>query len=133
MISATNVLRTSTMGLLLLSLQPLHSTAIFAQTERQTYNIEAGPLDLSLTRFGVQAHINMAGRSTLTANKRSNGLHGDFSTEAGLARLLEGTGLSFHRHADGSYELQSATSATAQPSQEFISDDYEESASGLGF
>lgn len=133
MISAKNVLRTSTMGLLLLSLQPLHSTAIFAQTERQTYNIEAGPLDLSLTRFGVQAHINMAGRSTLTANKRSNGLHGDFCTEAGLARLLEGTGLSFYRHADGSYELQSATSAMAQPSQEFISEDYEESASGLGF
>lgn len=61
MIFAINVLRPRTLGFLLLSLQPLHSTAISAQTERQTYNIEAGPLDQALSRFGVQAGINMAG------------------------------------------------------------------------
>jgi len=81
MISPASVLRTRTLGLLLLSLQPLYSPAVFAQP----YSIEAGPLDQALSRFGVQAGISMAGSATLTAGKRSNGLHGDFSTEAGLA------------------------------------------------
>lgn len=117
MIFAINVLPSRTLGFLLLSLQPLHSTAISAQTERQTYNIEAGPLDQALSRFGVQAGINMAGRSTLTAGKRSNGLRGDFSTEAGLARLLENTDLSFQHYADGSFELEAATSAMEWTSQ----------------
>lgn len=128
MISPASVLRTRTLGLLLLSLQPLYSTAVFAQAERQPYSIEAGPLDQALSRFGVQAGISMAGSSTLTAGKRSNGLHGDFSTEAGLAKLLAGTGLSFQRQADGSFELHPATSAVVLPSQKVTGDDLEKKA-----
>ncbi|MCZ7253159.1 STN domain-containing protein, partial [Salmonella enterica] len=66
--------------------------------------------------------------STLTAGKRSNGLHGDFSTEAGLAKLLAGTGLSFQRQADGSFELHPATSAVVLPSQKVTGDDLEKKA-----
>lgn len=124
MISPASVLRTRTLGLLLLSLQPLYSPAVFAQP----YSIEAGPLDQALSRFGVQAGISMAGSATLTAGKRSNGLHGDFSTEAGLARLLAGTGLAFQRQADGSFELHPATSALVLPSQKVIGDDLEKKA-----
>ena len=128
MISPASVLRTRTLGLLLLSLQPLYSTAVFAQAERQPYSIDAGPLDQALSRFGVQAGISMAGSSTLTAGKRSNGLHGDFSTEAGLAQLLAGTGLSFQRQADGSFELHPATSAVVLPSQKVTGEDLQKKA-----
>ncbi len=50
------------------------------------------PLDAALSRFGAQAGITMAGSSTLTAGKNTRGLQGDFSTEAGLAQLLLGSG-----------------------------------------
>ena len=128
MISPARVLRARTLVLLLLSLQPLYSTTVFAQAERQPYSIDAGPLDQALSRFGVQAGISMAGSSTLTAGKRSEGLQGDFSTEAGLARLLAGTGLSFQRQVDGSFELHPATSAMVLPSQKVIGEDLEKKA-----
>lgn len=128
MISPASVLRTRTLGLLLLSLQPLYSTAVFAQAERQPYSIDAGPLDQALSRFGVQAGISMAGSSTLTAGKRSNGLHGNFSTEAGLAQLLAGTGLSFQRQADGSVQLHPATTAVVLPSQKVTGEDLQKKA-----
>lgn len=103
MIFPSTVIRIVSM--LLLSVQPIYSTEIFANTESQFYSIDAGPLDQALSRFGVQAGINMAVSSTLTEGKYSSGLQGDFNTIAGLERLLEGTGLSFHLNADDSFKL----------------------------
>ncbi|KFF42157.1 hypothetical protein JH25_27675 [Pseudomonas sp. BRG-100] len=107
MIYPTTVIRI--FGLLLLSLQPLYSTAIFAKSESQFYSIDAGPLDQALSRFGVQAGINLAVSSTLTEGKYSNELQGNFSTIAGLERLSEGTGLSFQLNANDSFKLHPTT------------------------
>lgn len=79
--------------------------AVFAANERQHFNIDAGSLDKVLSRFGVQAGISMAGGTTLTTGKNSKGLKGDFTTETELTQLLDSTGLSYQRRADGSYEL----------------------------
>ena len=66
MISPASVLCARTFGLLILSVQPLYSAAVFAAQERLYYDIDAGPLDQALSRFGVQAGISLAGSSTLT-------------------------------------------------------------------
>ena len=123
MISPASVLCARTFGLLFLGLQPLYSAAVFAADERQHFNIDAGPLDQVLSRFGVQARISMAGSSTLTAGKSSKGLQGDFSTEAGLTRLLSGTGLSYQRRVDGSVELFQGGGAVVLPSQKVTGED----------
>lgn len=123
MISPASVLCARTFGLIVLGLQPLCSAAVFAADQRQHFNIEAGPLDQALSRFGVQAHINMAGSATLTEGKSSKGLQGDFSTEAGLTRLLSGTGLSYQRRADGSVELFQGAGAVVLPSQKVTGQD----------
>lgn len=105
MISPSRALRVRTFGLLLLSVQPLCSFAVFADGNRQHYSIGAGPLDAALSRFGAQAGISMAGSSALTAGKSTQGLQGDYSTEAGLTQLLLGSGLGFERQDDGSLLL----------------------------
>ncbi|AJO77924.1 TonB-dependent receptor [Pseudomonas sp. MRSN 12121] len=111
-------LRTRTFALLLLSLPPLGGEVVFAAGERQHYNIEAGPLDQVLSRFGAQAGISMAGSALLTAGRSSQGLQGDFNTEAGLIQLLAGTGLSYQRQADGSYALRMQQEAVSLPTQQ---------------
>ena len=123
MISPASVLCARTFGLLLLGLQPLCSAVVFAADERQHFNIDAGPLDQALSRFGVQARISMAGSSTLTAGKNSKGLQGDFSTEAGLTRLLAGTGLSYQRRVDGSVELFQGGGGVVLPAQKVTGED----------
>lgn len=96
---------------------------MLAADERQHFNIDAGTLDQVLSRFGVQAGISMAGRATLTAGKSSQGLTGDFTTEAALTKLLEGTRLSYQRLPDGSYELYLGGTALALPTQKVIGED----------
>ena len=123
MISPASVLCARTFGLLILSVQPLYSAAVFAAQERLYYDIDAGPLDQALSRFGVQAGISLAGSSTLTAGKTSKGLHGDFSTRDGLSRLLAGTGLSYQPQDDGSFELYQGGGAVLLPSQKVIGED----------
>ncbi|WP_430443315.1 MAG: TonB-dependent receptor domain-containing protein [Pseudomonas piscis] len=108
-------LRTRTFALLFLSLYPFGSVA-FAAQERQ-YQIDAGPLDQVLARFGVQAGISMAGNALLTIGKTSQGLHGEFTAEGGLAQLLAGTGLSYQRQPDGSYALRPRQESVALPVQ----------------
>lgn len=123
MISPASVTCAHTFGLLILSVQPLYIAAVFAADERKQYNIDAGPLDQALSRFGVQAEISMAGSSTLTAGKSSKGLQGDFSTEAALTRLLSGTGLSYQLQDDGSFELYQETGAVVLQVQKVIGED----------
>ncbi|WP_405126291.1 TonB-dependent siderophore receptor [Pseudomonas marginalis] len=105
MTSPSRALRARTLGLLLLSVQPLCSLPVFAAGSSQHYSIDAGPLDSALSRFGAQAGITMAGSSTLTAGKKTQGLQGNFSTEAGLTQLLLGSGLTYERQDDGSLLL----------------------------
>ncbi|WP_025127919.1 TonB-dependent receptor [Pseudomonas sp. PH1b] len=126
MIDPARALRARTLGLIFLSLQPLCGLSVFAAAAAQHFSIDAGPLDQTLSRFGVLAGISMAGNASLTAGKSSQGLHGDFSPEAGLARLLLGTGLTFQRQADGSYLLRQGLEAVALPIQKVKGENLEQ-------
>lgn len=115
-------LRTRTLALLFLSLQPLGSELAFAVGERQ-YQIDAGPLDEVLARFGAQAGISMAGNALLTAGKSSQGLHGEFTAENGLNQLLQGTGLGFQHQPGGGYALRLRQESVALPVQKVKGED----------
>lgn len=122
MIDPARVLRTPTFSLLFLGAQALCGDWVFAAGERP-YNIGAGPLDQVLSRFGTQAGISMAGNSLLTAGRNSQGLQGDFNTDAGLTQLLSGTGLDYQRQADGSYVLHVRREAVLLPTQQVMGED----------
>ncbi|MFO2464417.1 TonB-dependent receptor [Pseudomonas sp. 15FMM2] len=117
MTSPSRALCARTFGRLFISLQLLYGTTVFAATQ-QHYDIEAGPLDQALSRFGAQAGISMAGSSTLTSGKSTRGLQGDFSTQAGLTRLLRDTGLSFQRQENGSFSLFQTGGEIVLPEQQ---------------
>lgn len=61
----------------------------------QRYDIPAGPLGTALSRFAAEAGLLLSSDASLTAGKRSVGLHGEYSREQALRRLLAGSGLDF--------------------------------------
>jgi iron complex outermembrane receptor protein len=74
-------------------------------SSRKTYDVAAGPLESALSQFGQQARIMLSYPSALTASRHSAGLHGEYDTQQGLARLLHGTGVSAVERSNGSYTL----------------------------
>lgn len=125
MILPVRVLRNHTFSLLFVSFQMLNGELVFAAGERP-YRIAAGPLDQVLSRFGTEAGISMAGSSLLTAGRSSQGLQGDFNTEAGLTQLLSGTGLDYQREADGGYVLRLRQEGVLLPTQQVTGEHLEE-------
>ncbi|WP_168734264.1 TonB-dependent siderophore receptor [Pseudothauera nasutitermitis] len=92
----------------------LLATPLFAQSPASPvpsssasrhYAIPAGPLEAALNQFGQHAGILLSFPTTLTQGRSSPGLQGEYSVEAGLARLLSGTGLRAVRAEDGGYSL----------------------------
>ncbi|WP_437881426.1 TonB-dependent siderophore receptor [Pseudomonas sp. LRF_L74] len=61
--------------------------------EAQQFTIPAGPLGPALTRFGEQTGLRLIMPSELVQNVQTQGLQGQYETNAGLNRLLEGSGL----------------------------------------
>ena len=96
-LKATGLLTAAAMAAL--SLTPVSIMAetstpkgLAAEQTRQ-YAIPAGTLDQVLNQFASEAGILLAIDGNLTQGKTSQGLQGRFSTEAGLERLLNETGL----------------------------------------
>ncbi|MES2532147.1 MAG: TonB-dependent hemoglobin/transferrin/lactoferrin family receptor [Pseudomonadota bacterium] len=83
-----------------------------ATPEVRAYRIGAGPLDDTLNRFARQAGITLSFTPQQVAGLRSRGLDGNFSVEAGLAALLNGTGRVARAQAPGHYVLQAPEPAT---------------------
>jgi iron complex outermembrane receptor protein len=71
----------------------------------KAFDIAAGPLENALNQFGQQARIMLSYPSALAANRHSAGLHGEYATQEGLARLLRGSGLAAIQQTNGSYTL----------------------------
>jgi hypothetical protein len=74
------------------------------------YDIPAGPLSEVLTRFSAESGIFLSGATDLALGKRSSGLAGRYSVEAGLRVLLAGSGLT--------YRFTGASSVTLVAAQE---------------
>lgn len=68
---------------------------VFAQTTT-SYAIPAGSLDSGLTKFGTVSGVQVLYSSSITSGLRTSGVHGNLAPQAALAKLLAGTGLSFH-------------------------------------
>ena len=67
----------------------------------RSFRIPAGPLGQALTAYGVQADRQLLFTSDLVAGLSSPGLRGRYTPEAGLDRLLAGTGLSWSESRPG--------------------------------
>lgn len=79
-----------------------------AASASRAYQIPAGPLSAVLTRFCTEAGVFLAGSTELTQDRRSAGLRGSYTPEAGIKVLLAGTGLEAVRQDNGSYALRPA-------------------------
>jgi len=76
------------------------------QPSARRYDIPAGPLADVLTRFSAEAGIFLVGTSELAAGRSSHGVRGSYGVDAALDALLEGSGLTAERNADGHYRLR---------------------------
>ncbi|MBO1324463.1 TonB-dependent siderophore receptor [Acetobacter sp. TBRC 12305] len=74
------------------------------------FNIPAGPLSSALTAFSIQAHTPLGSQAPVLAGKVSPGLQGRFTTSDALARLLQGSGLTYRLTADHAYQIAPASS-----------------------
>lgn len=86
-----------------------------ARTDARSYQIPAGPLGVSLSRFAASSNIALSFDPSLTDGLQSPGLSGTYSPLEALTRLLRGTGLELVQRADASYTLvRSARSGALQ-------------------
>jgi iron complex outermembrane recepter protein len=68
----------------------------FAQSAAQpSFSVPAGPLNRALTTFGRQAGLQVTYLASIAAGKNSPGVSGPLSREQALARILQGTGLTY--------------------------------------
>ncbi|PWF22570.1 TonB-dependent siderophore receptor [Corticimicrobacter populi] len=86
---------------------------IAADIDTRSYRIPAGALDSVLARFLAQNSALLGGDTRLTQGRHSPGLSGNHTVEAGLAALLQGTGLEAIRQPDNSYLLREAWEPSA--------------------
>ncbi len=68
--------------------------------EPMAFDIAPQPLTGALNEFGVQSKRGVLFTTDLTRAKTTQGVTSDMEPDAALARLLEGTGLTFRRNGD---------------------------------
>lgn len=82
----------------------------------RSYNIAAGKLADVLAQFAAESGVRLSFDPGLLEGVQSPGLIGDFSPQAGFARLLQGSGYGLDHRGDGAYTLKSVpVSSTAAP------------------
>lgn len=85
--------------------------AVHAQSQVQTYHIEAGDLESVLSRFGTESHIQLIYPPELLKGKRSHGLTGSHSPAEALRLLLKDSGLQAERVNDKTVVIKRASAA----------------------
>lgn len=111
-----------------------------AMAQAQTsFSIPAGSLSQSLKSFGHQAGLQVSYLSSAALSKKSPGLNGSFSKEEALARLLDGTGLTYFfadptsvTIADPEIGVATSTNETKLPTIIVLGND-KDAKSGSGF
>ncbi|OZI51803.1 TonB-dependent siderophore receptor [Bordetella genomosp. 5] len=79
-----------------------------AAAQVRQFDIPAGPLAQVLNRYSAEAGLFVSSHGDLTSGRRSPGVRGSYSPQAGLTALLAGTGLQADRLPDGGYVLRQA-------------------------
>ncbi|MBN9217715.1 MAG: TonB-dependent receptor [Mesorhizobium sp.] len=117
---------TGTFGARLLTAALLSSAAVTAtvigqgpahgQSAQQTaFNIPAGPLPGALASFGRQARLQVTYLPQIAAGKRSPGVSGAATPGAALARILQGTGLTYAFTGAGTVTISDRVAAAHAP------------------
>ncbi len=65
------------------------------------YKVPAGDLKAALHTFAMQADVQIIVADDAVRGARTKGVHGEYSADAALSRILVGTGLVMHRHGSG--------------------------------
>ncbi|QHD01885.1 TonB-dependent siderophore receptor [Pseudomonas sp. S04] len=76
-----------------------------ANTQARSYQIPAGTLGQTLSRFAAASHIALSFDPSLTDGLQSPGLNGNYSPLEALSHLLHGSGLDLQQRADASFTL----------------------------
>jgi outer membrane receptor protein involved in Fe transport len=97
-----------------LALSMLGNSAL-AESALHHFNIHTQSTASALNEFARQANITLVFSSTLVAKHQTVGVQGDFTLQAALRKLLEGTGLSFT-------QLSETTIAIGSESKTDVSD-----------
>lgn len=84
-----------------------------SSSQQRSYQIPAGNLGQTLSRFAAESHIALSFDPSLTDGQQSLGLSGSYSPLEALTRLLSGTGLDLQQRADASYTLVRSANADA--------------------
>ncbi|WP_311221460.1 MULTISPECIES: TonB-dependent siderophore receptor [unclassified Acidovorax] len=82
-----------------------------ASQQGQAFSVAAGPLAQVVAQVASAAGVALSFDAAPLAHLRSPGLQGRYSVEAGLAKVLEGTGLQAVRGAGGAYTLRALPEA----------------------
>ena len=79
------------------------------------FDIAAGNLSTSLTAFARQSGADILFSQLLIGDRKAAALRGRLTVEAGLAALLAGSGLGFHRTADGAFVINALADGPPPP------------------
>lgn len=91
--------------------------AIAADSTVRHYDIPAAPLASALNQLGQQAQLLLAFPEQLARGQTSYPLQGDYTAEAALHTMLQGTQVVAVRQADGRYILMGASDSSAMELQ----------------
>lgn len=73
----------------------IHDRAWAQSVAQSSFDIPAGPLNRALMAYGRQAGLQVTYLASVAAGKTSPGLSGPATREQAIARILQGTGLSY--------------------------------------
>ncbi|MEM7781360.1 MAG: TonB-dependent receptor [Pseudomonadota bacterium] len=99
-ISVSNLVLCAASGI---ALAAQTAPAMAQNSTSQEIAIEAQPLDLALIEVGRQYGVSVTASSTLTQGKTAPRVNGSMTAEQAIAQLLDGSGLSYRRGANGSF------------------------------
>lgn len=81
------------------------------------FNIAPGPLDAALIQFATAADINLSYDAATLEKQITKGLKGRYTAAAGLAVLLQGSGLEATPKTGGGYALRKAAVSQSKPDE----------------
>lgn len=91
---------------ILMLLVTLTLTASVSASDKQNFNIPAGPLGRALSEFAASASLLLSFDSSLTEGKTTPGLEGNYTVTEGFQKLLENSGLEAYQKSDGNYLIR---------------------------
>ncbi|MCF3638017.1 TonB-dependent receptor plug domain-containing protein [Komagataeibacter intermedius] len=96
----------------LTSFVPTRARAETAQIQPKfSFDIPAGSLSSALVSFSAQSRIQVTSQAPTLAGHTTPGLHGQFTSSEALARLLQGSGLSYQTLGERAFQIVPAPKA----------------------